>query len=81
MLLEDGEPKLEAEFVGIPDRPGGLRGCPLFRSSSPGKWLVSSKVSVSRKSVSGDPTSNTVTPMDAARPFRFTRDRTYPLFS
>jgi predicted RNase H-like HicB family nuclease len=63
MLLEDGEPKLESEFVGVRTiKVAWWAPCP---HSNRGKWLPSRNALVSSKRGRKDRTSSSATPMAA----------------
>ncbi|HLD63283.1 MAG TPA: type II toxin-antitoxin system HicB family antitoxin [Candidatus Peribacteraceae bacterium] len=69
MLLEDGEPVLESEFVGV-QKSQSLESWAIFPSSNTMRLLPFSSSSASPKSASAYHINNFATPQAAAQRFR-----------
>jgi len=76
MLLEDGEPVLESEFVGVQKSPS-LESWAIFPYSNPTKSSLFSSGSASPKFVSAGHTNNFVTLLAAAQRFRSIKAETF----
>ncbi len=79
MLLEDGDPELQSQFVGVETVPVA-RLWPSYLCSSRARWSPGWGRSGSSKSDSAVRTSNSAIPMVGRRPFHFTKGETSPRY-